>query len=177
MMYVVWRLDGRGELIASQQYIRNTYGETRGSLSINGMDSKELEVELAKAQEGEEIEPFDTKLAQRIQALSAQIEEHTLHLANLRRTAPAETSEKFQQSFTQRSEKDDARLLRIGDRQLQEAQDTKMDVGEVERIDEVQATMQHGSEGLVNLKSGLGGTVAKIERAQQALDLFEKKGR
>lgn len=140
------------------------------------MDSKELETELAKAQEGEEIEPFDTRLAQRIQALSAQIEEHTLHLANLRRTAPAETSQKFQQSFAKTSEKDDARLQRIGDKQLQEAQDTKMDVGEVERLDEVQATMQHGSEGLISLKSGLGGTVAKMERAQQAVELFEKKG-
>ena len=160
------------------------------------MDSKELEVELAKAQEGEgtlyskldhsigprlttntEIEPFDTKLAQRIQALSAQIEDHTLHLANLRRTAPAQTSQNFQHHFTQTSERDDARLQQIGDRQLQDAQSTNMDVGEVERLDEVQATWQHGSEGLTNLKSGLGGTVAKMERAQQAVDSFDTKSR
>ena len=36
-----------------EQYIRNTFGAAKGSISINGMDSKELEAELAKAQDGE----------------------------------------------------------------------------------------------------------------------------
>lgn len=52
-----------------------------------------------------------------------------------------------------------------------------MEVGEVERLDEVQATWQHGSDNLMDLKSGLGGTVAKMERAQQAVGLFDTKGR
>ena len=47
-----------------------------------------------------------------------------------------------------------------------------MEFGEVERLDEVQAAWQNGSENLTALKSGLGGTVAKMERAQQAVDLF-----
>ena len=42
-----------------------------------------------------EIEPFDAKLAQRVQALSAQIESQTLELASLRRNAPGATAKKF----------------------------------------------------------------------------------
>lgn len=120
-----------------------------------------------------EIENFDTRLAQRIQALSAQIENHTLQLANLRRTAPAETSQRFQESFTQQSEQYDARLQKDEERKLQEARDTDMDIGEVERSDEIQSTWRNGSDGLMTLKSGLGGTVAKMERAQQVVNAME----
>ena len=124
-----------------------------------------------------EIEPFDTKLAQRIQALSQQIENHTVQLANLRRTAPAETSQRFQESFTKTSERDDARLHRLEEETLQDAKNTKLDVGEVERLDEIQATWQNGSDNLTLLKSGLGGTVAKMERAQNAVDILEGRSK
>ena len=40
-------------LIAHLQYIRNTFSAAKDSISINGMDSREMEAELAKAQEGE----------------------------------------------------------------------------------------------------------------------------
>ena len=125
--------------------------------------------------EYEEIEPFDTKLAQRIQALSAQIENHTLQLANLRRNAPAETSQRFQESFTKQSEHYDAQLRRDEEQKMEQAKNTKLDVGEVERLDEIQSTWQNGSEKLTTLKSELGGTVAKMERAQQAVDVLEQK--
>ena len=122
-----------------------------------------------------EIEPFDTKLAQRIQTLSGQIEKHTLDLANLRRTAPAQTSQRFQQSFTTASEQDNARLQQYGDERLDEARQTKIDIGKIERLDEVQTTWQYGSENLNALKSELGATVAKMERAQQAVEFVEKQ--
>lgn len=177
------------------EYIRSTFNAAKDNVSINGMDSREMEAELAKAREGEgaslcnrrmirrrivlimitEIEAFDTKLAQRIQALSAQIESQTLHLANLRRTAPEETAQRFQESFTQSSEEDDARLQRLAEQQLENAKASKVDVGEMERMDEVQSTYQSGTENLNNLKSGLGGTVAKMERAQAAVDYLEER--
>ena len=180
------------------EYIRSTFDAAKANVSINGMDAGEIEAELAKATEGEgsliymtkyskyramlmlvccttEIEAFDAKLAQRIQALSAQIESHTLHLANLRRTAPAETSQQFRESFTKSSEEDDARLQRMAEQQLQNAKSATVDVGEVERMDEVQLTWQNGTERLNALKSGLGGTVAKMERAQAAVDYLEER--
>lgn len=120
-----------------------------------------------------EIEPFDTKLAQRIQSLSAQIETQTLQLANLRRTAPAETSQRFDESFTEQADAYDARLQKEAEEKLSAARSTKMDIDEVERLDEIQNTWQNGSENLVALKSGLGSTVAKMERAQSANEAIE----
>ena len=96
-----------------------------------------------------------------------------MQLANLRRTAPAETSSRFQESFTKSSEQDDAPLQNFDVETLQDAKNTRMDVGEVERLDEIRATWQSGSDSLVSLKSGLGGTVAKMERAQRAVDVLE----
>lgn len=48
-----------------------------------------------------------------------------------------------------------------------------MDIGDVERSDEIQTTWRNGSENLMTLKTGLGGTVAKMERAQQAVNAIE----
>lgn len=122
-----------------------------------------------------EIEPYDTKLAQRVQALSSQIENHTLQLANLRRTAPVETSQRFQDSFTRQAEDYDARLQKEQEEKLNEAKNTNLDIGDMQRLDEIQSTWQNGSDNLMSLKSGLGGTVAKMERAQQAADVLQKQ--
>lgn len=108
-----------------------------------------------------------------MQSLSAQIEIQTLQLANLRRTAPAETSQRFQDSFTKQVEAYDARLHKDEAAKLEAARSTKMDIGEVERLDEIHTTWQNGTESLVALKSGLGSTVAKMERAQSANEAVE----
>ena len=120
-----------------------------------------------------EIENFDTKLAQRIQSLSSQIETHTLQLANLRRTAPAETSKRFQDSFTSESERYDAQLRKDEARSLEEAKQTNVDVEEIQRLEDIQGSFKNGQEGLLALKSGFGSTVAKLERAQQAVNVLE----
>jgi len=157
------------------QYIKNTFNAAKHSMSINGMDSREMDAELAKAQEGEEIEPFDTKLAQRIQALSAQIEHHTLQLANLRRNAPSETSQRFQDSFEKDSEAYEARLAKDEEVQLEEAKRMQVVVGVMERMDEVQGTWYKGAETLSGLKSGLGNTVARMEKAREAVTVVQGK--
>ncbi|KAK5137200.1 hypothetical protein LTR08_000705 [Meristemomyces frigidus] len=158
-----------------EDYIRNTFNAAKDSMSINGMDSREMEAEVAKAQEGEEIEPFDSKLAQRVQNLSAQIEQRTLDLANLRRNAPAETSRRYQEAFSKQSAEYDVRLKKDEEQRLQEARSTTIDIGEVERLDEMQVTWTKGSEQLLALKTGLGSTVARMEKAQQAADVVEEK--
>lgn len=122
-----------------------------------------------------EIEAFDGKLAQRIQALNAQIENHTLQLANLRRTAPAETSQRFQESFVKASERDEAQLQKAREALLEDARQTKVEIPAVERLEEIQSTWQNGTESLNTLKTELGGTVAKLERAQQAVDFVEER--
>lgn len=122
-----------------------------------------------------EIEPFDSKLAQRLQALSAQIEHQTLQLANLRRTAPAETAQRFQDKYAKDTQEYDMRLRQAKDRQLEAARDTKIDRGHVERVGEMQLTWQNGSDELLALKSGLGSTVARLEKAQRAVEVVEEK--
>ncbi|GAB1725721.1 hypothetical protein NU195Hw_g4878t1 [Hortaea werneckii] len=158
-----------------EEYIRNTFNAAKNSMSINGMDSREMDAELAKAQEGEEIEPFDTKLAQRIQNLSAQIEQRTLDLANLRRNAPAETSKRFQDSFAKQTEDYNTRLQKDEQMKLDEARNTRMEIGEMERLDEMQSAWSKGTEQLQELRTGLGSTVARMEKAEKAVGVLEEK--
>lgn len=122
-----------------------------------------------------EIEPFDAKLAQRVQSLSAQIENQTLQLASLRRDAPAATAKKFEDEFQRRSEEDAARVKKQSELDAQAAKELKLDVGEMERLDEVQGTWQRGMEELEELKGRVGGTVARVERARRAVDFVEGK--
>ena len=49
----------------------------------------------------------------------------------------------------------------------------KLDVGDVERLDEVQGTWQRGTEQLEDLKGKVGGTVARMERAKRAVEFVE----
>ncbi|KAK5718828.1 hypothetical protein LTR17_015593 [Elasticomyces elasticus] len=156
-------------------YIRRTFNAAKESMSINGMDAREMEAEVAKAQEGEEIEPFDTKLAQRLQSLSAQIEHQTLQLANMRRTRPAETAQHFQNKFAESIEEDNIKLSEAEKQKIESAKGTSIDPGHIDRVDEMQSTWQNGSEELLALKSGLGGTVARLEKAQKAVDVVQEK--
>lgn len=120
-----------------------------------------------------EIEPFDAKLAQRVQALSAQIEAQTLQLASLRRDAPGATARKFEEDFARRSEEDAARVKEQAEMDAQAAKEVKLDLGEMERLGEMQGTWQRGTEELEELKGRVGGTVARMERAKRAVEFVE----
>nr|POE93661.1 kinetochore protein mis14 [Quercus suber] len=122
---------------------------------------------------GPELEPFDTRLAQRIQSLSAQIEDKTLELANLRRTAPAETARKFNEEFEKQGARQDELARAEEEARMQEARDTTIDVGEVPRVDEVRRTWEQGTADLAALKAGLGSTVARMEKAQETAKVIE----
>ena len=41
------------DMLTRRQYIRDLFAAAKDSMSINGMDSRELDAELAKAQDGE----------------------------------------------------------------------------------------------------------------------------
>lgn len=58
---------------------------------------------------------------------------------------------------------------------LQAAKATKMDVGEIQRADEMQNTWQRGAEDLAGLKGGLGETVEKMEKARRAVEVVGEK--
>ena len=122
-----------------------------------------------------ELEPFEGGLAQRIQDLSAQVEEHTLHLANLRRSAPQDSAQRFARTFEKHSLALDSRLSAGEDVQMQAANSTKMEIPPMERVGETHRTWQKGTEDLSGLKTNLGGTVARLERAQKAMEVIDEK--
>ena len=100
--------------------------------------------------------------------MSAQVENQRLQLANLRRTAPAETAQRYRENYSQRTEAYDARLQKNQEQKLEDAKNTSMDVDEPERLDEIQQSWQAGSENLDALQPGYSSTVAKMERAKNA---------
>ncbi|EME42210.1 hypothetical protein DOTSEDRAFT_108692, partial [Dothistroma septosporum NZE10] len=90
------------------QYIARLVDAAKPSISINGLDA--TDPSLSSLLETEELDPFDAKLAQRVQSLSAQIESQTLQLANLRRKAPQETAQAFIRSFEKQSEEYETKI-------------------------------------------------------------------
>lgn len=57
---------------------------------------------------------------------------------------------------------------------LEAARATNVGVGEVKRVDEMQGTLEKGKADLAALNSGLEGTLAKMEKAQKAVEVVER---
>jgi kinetochor protein Mis14/NSL1 len=58
---------------------------------------------------------------------------------------------------------------------VEEAKKAKVDVGTVERVDEMRSSWRKGQEGLEELKMGLGGSVAGLEKAQRAVEVVGER--
>ncbi|KAH9827543.1 Kinetochore protein Mis14 like [Teratosphaeria destructans] len=153
-------------------YIKNTFAAAKDSLSINGLSSLEMESELAKAQEGQEIEAFDTKLAQRLQALAAQIDHQTLQLANLRKTAPTDTAKKYQREMEKAEIAHDAEMARVVEEKVAMAREMEVRSVEVEGLEEMERVWRRGIETVEELKGELGSTVERVERAKRAVEVL-----
>lgn len=121
-----------------------------------------------------EIEPFDAKLAQRVQSLSAQIEGQTLQLAKMRRDIPAATAKEYEERSNREGEEDEAYVEKYK-RHLEAAQEMKLDLGNTARLGEMEETWQQGTEELEELKWTIGRTVAKMERAKRSVDFVEER--
>lgn len=62
-------------------------------------------------------------------------------------------------------------MLRLADEEkVAKAKDTVLNVGEVERLENVQGNWRQSAEELNALKSGMGSSLAKMERAQRAVE-------
>ncbi|KAI7640360.1 hypothetical protein KC318_g22219, partial [Hortaea werneckii] len=94
---------------------------------------------------------------------------------NLRRNAPAETSKRFQDSFAKQTEDYNTRLQKDEQLKLDEARNTHMEIEEMERLDEMQNAWTKGTEQLQELRTGLGSTVARMEKAEKAVGVLEEK--
>lgn len=153
-----------------EQYIRNTFAAAKQNISINGMDTEEVE----RHEVGEEFEPFDSRLKDRLEALTAQKNSLVEKVADLRRTAPALAAQAYQAAFLQESEQWEQEH-RTREAKALQASDSVLDLGELRRWDEVQRTWERGAEGLGALKGGLPETRARLERAGEVVGYLEGK--
>lgn len=115
-----------------------------------------------------EFEPFDAKLAYRIQDLSRDIEEHTLQLAELRRDAPATTAARYQTALQTENENYQSRLQGISASRLAQASEAKLRIDDIARLDEIKQTWQDSNEQLASLKTGIDQTIKRAEQAERA---------
>ncbi|KAI9809630.1 MAG: hypothetical protein M1825_000062 [Sarcosagium campestre] len=98
------------ELVA--EYVRSTFELASYNITINGLDAHALAastgspplnadpdafLSTSPTSSSSEYEPYDPRLASRVQALHAALEQETLAVAQLRREAPARAAEKYRQ--------------------------------------------------------------------------------
>jgi kinetochor protein Mis14/NSL1 len=125
-----------------------------------------------------EQEPYDGKLGQKLLSLSSQIEHLTLHLANLRREAPAKAAAAY--ASTLQDEDSTFQQSRITSEQearqrIQEEQDL-CGVKDLRDWDECERNWRTATEGLVGVKEGIGATGARLMQARDVVEYLEKKG-
>ncbi|OCL02790.1 hypothetical protein AOQ84DRAFT_357217 [Glonium stellatum] len=152
------------------EYIRNTFAAAKQNISINGMDTEEVE----KQAVGEEFEPFDSRLKDRLEALTVQKNSLVEKVADLRRTAPTLAAQAYQTAFLQESDQWEQEY-RMREAQALQAPERVLDLDELKRWDEVQRMWERGTEGLGMLKGGLPETRARLERAEGVVGYLEGK--
>lgn len=116
---------------------------------------------------GVEFETLDTKLAERIRALEATKESLTEKVADLRRTAPSQAAKDFQEQWVK-----DGEAFESGMEQEDDGSSNShpIDIGDMKRWHDVQASWNRGTESLVALKGNLTETVARLERAKAVVE-------
>ncbi|THW50831.1 hypothetical protein D6C76_07041 [Aureobasidium pullulans] len=163
-----------------QQYISKVFENAGPNLAVNGLEGKEMEEAMRVAEMGgDDLEPYDSKLQTKLLNLSAKIENLTLQLANLRRTAPAQaaasyaaTLEKEEKEFEearQRAEEQRKRMLEEEGVQL--GTEGVRDWGEAER------NWEQATKGLVDIKEKIGETGARLVQARDAAAYLDQVGK
>ncbi|CAD0030096.1 unnamed protein product [Aureobasidium pullulans] len=146
-----------------QQYISKVFENAGPNLAVNGLEGKEME------------EAMRTKLLN----LSAKIENLTLQLANLRRTAPAQaaasyaaTLEKEEKEFgeaRQRAEEQRKRML--------EEEGVQLGTEGVRDWEEAERNWEQATKGLVDIKEKIGETGARLVQARDAAAYLDQVGK
>ncbi|KAL9072277.1 MAG: hypothetical protein Q9157_005167 [Trypethelium eluteriae] len=189
----------RGVESLVEQYIKNTFLSARHSISINGLEPSATErvffedepqagdgicysldtghfsnALYLQAFNSEAYEPYDTRLASRLTTLANTHNELILSLANLRRTAPAQAARSFQTNYEAHSSGLNSLTKAETERLNKQSNDYELNIGKLERWDDVEKTYERGTQGLLDLKSGLTETVARCERAVEAANEVER---
>ncbi|KAG9654593.1 hypothetical protein KCU86_g16563, partial [Aureobasidium melanogenum] len=160
--------------------LQKVFEDVKANLAINGLEGKEMEEAVKMAEgKGEELEPYDSKLSQKLQSLSAQIENLTLQLANLRREAPAKAAAAY------------AAKLQTEDQTFQEARKTAEEqqrekiqqekdlcgVSQLRDWNECERNWELATKGLVDVKESIGATSARLVQARDAAAYLDQAGK
>ncbi|KAF2088666.1 hypothetical protein K490DRAFT_39348 [Saccharata proteae CBS 121410] len=162
-----------------EQYVVAVFREARKGISVNGMEGEGADglgaVGLEEGGSSEfEFEPFDSRLADRIRALEAAKEDLNARVADLRRDAPRKAAARYEKALLDDAEAWEKRLAeKRGEVVAGAAESARVDVGGMERWDEVRKMWERGTDGLVGLKGGLTETVARLERAEKVVGYLE----
>ncbi|KAI9680731.1 MAG: hypothetical protein M1817_004171 [Caeruleum heppii] len=156
-------------------YIRSTFALASHSISVNGLDCPSLDAALDTSTE--DFEPYDPHLTTTAATLSAQIENLILSTTALRRRAAPSVTEKYADALEAALAADDAAFLAAlpEDSSPRDAA-CRMEDAEVLRLqrrEEMERAWGRSLTGLVELREGLPGTVAKLERAGRAVEYLE----
>ncbi|KAF2835648.1 hypothetical protein M501DRAFT_324567 [Patellaria atrata CBS 101060] len=163
------KLRGRVEELV-EEFLTHTFAAAKQNICVNGMDLEEN----GTRNVGEDFEPLDTRLADRLRALEQAKESLITKVADLRRTAPALAARQFQSAYGAYDAGLQQRRQEEEDGAVREAQGERLEVERVERWDEVEGSWERATEGLVGLR-GVTETVARLVRAGEVVGYLEGK--
>ncbi|TKX20035.1 kinetochore protein mis14 [Elsinoe australis] len=153
-----------------QGFIERAFGDVKRNVSINGLEGKELE---GLVGEMEETEPFDHRLARRIQSVSSEIEYLTLQLANMRRNVPMKVAQDHVRALEAQQKAWNERAVKTEELEVQKAQEVKLEVDGLDQMEDMKRSWEEGTRRLVEVKDGIGGVVGKGERAREGVRYLE----
>ncbi|KAI9725379.1 MAG: hypothetical protein M1828_003229 [Chrysothrix sp. TS-e1954] len=151
-------------------FVEKVFDGVRRGSEINGIPGEDVEM---GGEGGEEYEPLDTRLAERISGLHAQIEALNPELANTRRSAAKQAAKDFEEGYMKQS----ALMEEIGTKREEAALAAGQEMGPLDlqpgfqgRDDQVRKTWETALEGLRQTEADLQRT---RERADQAAEVVE----
>ncbi|KAF2495294.1 hypothetical protein BU16DRAFT_618134 [Lophium mytilinum] len=157
------------------QFVDDTWRLCRPNLSVNGVD---LESVGAAAEGGagqgqpevlEVYEDYDGVLRERLDGLFARRNALVARVAEMRRVAPGRAAERFRGEFLRGGEGVEEGEQRVGEKE------GEVDLGALERWEEVAGLWERAVEGLGELKGGLPEQRARLERAGGVVGYLEGK--
>ena len=157
------------------QYITQTLTLALPSLTLNGLDPSPALLCLHSSSEANipdanaNYEPYDPRLAERLRSLYADFDTQSTRVAELRRDAPGAAARGFVERLEAELKRDNELEKRRAPKNEQLDMET-LDMGLLERKDDVECMWERGTDGLVELVK-IPGMLANLERAEKAVDV------
>ncbi|KAL2045501.1 hypothetical protein N7G274_001929 [Stereocaulon virgatum] len=160
-----------------QEYIHQTLTLALPSLTFNGLDPSPKILrpdpipETTETDDSGNYEPYDPRLAKKLQMLYMEFETQSTRVAELRKEVPGAAAKRHMDRLEGELQKErEAEAERQETKVDPSAMD--LDLGTLERRDDVETMWGRGLEGLVELGK-MPGVLAKLERAGKAANVVE----